>query len=55
MDRRFICPECRTKWFSPDEQDAPAPCARCGAELEPYDEAPHDLRAYGDVERPPAR
>ncbi len=39
MDRRFICEDCRTKWFVPSskpDSDYLTECAACGGALVPF-------------------
>ena len=40
LDLRFVCEDCRVKWFVPAGRsidDAPADCAACGGRLIPLD------------------
>jgi len=40
MDRRFICQDCRTKWFIHEDRAAEpdlTECGRCGGQLVTFD------------------
>jgi hypothetical protein len=57
MDVRYVCEDCRVKWFVPGTrpiEHAPGECAACGGRLIPLDHEREDRRGvYGDVDAGP--